>query len=103
MKKLVLTKFFRTLREASQTGIDADADTLQKEYDDFAGLVFSEGIAATDIMQTKRALNFVLTTKSKISNRITDKKMFRERSERKNLPKTSATACAKAKRYMWTV
>ena len=49
MNKLISsTEFFRILREASQTGIDVDADTLQNGYDDFAEFVFSEGRAATD-------------------------------------------------------
>ena len=48
MKQLVSTKFFRTLCEASQTGIDIDANTLQNEYDDFAKSVFLEGKAATN-------------------------------------------------------
>ena len=48
MKQLISTKLLRTLREVSQTGIDADANTLQNEYDDFAKLVFSEGKAATE-------------------------------------------------------
>jgi hypothetical protein len=48
MKQLILTKFLHTLREASQTGIDVDACTLQNEYDDFAEFVFSEGRASTD-------------------------------------------------------
>ena len=68
MKKLVLTKFFRTLREASQTGIDADGVTLQNEYDDFAELVFSEGKAATDkhdyhdtLIYTRAELSGLLT------------------------------------------
>ena len=48
MKRLVMTRFIGALRDASQTGIDADAATLQNGYDDFAKLVFSEGKAATE-------------------------------------------------------
>ena len=48
MKRFISTKFFRTLRNASQTGIYMDADALQNEYDDFAVFVFSEGRNATD-------------------------------------------------------
>ena len=43
MKQITTTKFFRSLREASQSGIDKDAETLQIEYDDFAEVVFSMG------------------------------------------------------------
>ena len=47
MKELISTKFFRTLRESSQTGIDKDAKVLQGEYDDFVMLLFSQNAVLT--------------------------------------------------------
>ena len=56
MKRFISTKFLRTLREASQTGIDKDIDVMQNEYDDFANSVFSEGSAKTDKNAYRNAL-----------------------------------------------
>ena len=48
MNKLISTKFFRTLREASQTGIDADAKELKTGYDEFVKFLFFEDKAVPD-------------------------------------------------------
>ena len=42
MKQFTSTKFFCTLQDASQKGIDKNTNTLQNEYDDFANSVFLE-------------------------------------------------------------
>ena len=51
MKELISTEFFRTLQEASQTGIDKNADSLQNEYDDFADLIFTVGTDCQECIQ----------------------------------------------------
>jgi len=56
MKELISTKFFRTLRESSQTGIDKDAKVLQNEYDDFVMLLFSQNAVLTDKAAYRNAL-----------------------------------------------
>ena len=43
MKRFISTDFFCTLQESSQTGIDADAEILKKEYDKFVVFLYSEG------------------------------------------------------------
>jgi len=48
MKKLISTKFFRILREASQTGIDADVNVLKTGYYEFIKLLFFEDKAVDD-------------------------------------------------------
>jgi hypothetical protein len=48
MKRFIQTKFIRTLQEASQTGIEADAAVLEQGYDEFALLLFSQSVAQTD-------------------------------------------------------
>ncbi|MDR0231983.1 MAG: hypothetical protein LBI82_07675 [Dysgonamonadaceae bacterium] len=48
MKKFISTKLFLTLQEASQMGIDGDANVLKSGYDEFVILVFSEGAAFAD-------------------------------------------------------
>ena len=60
MKELISTKFFLTLQEASQTGIDTNADKLQNEYDDFADLIFSVGTTCHECMQSEHAENRVV-------------------------------------------
>ena len=60
MKKLILTDFFRTLQEASQTGIDKNADRLQNEYDDFANTIFSVGANCHDCIQNTKTDNRVV-------------------------------------------
>jgi len=42
MKRFVSTKFFLSLKEASQKGTDADAQVLENRYDEFAMLLFSQ-------------------------------------------------------------
>jgi hypothetical protein len=42
MKQFISTKLFRTLRGASQKGIDIDAHVLENSYDAFASALFSE-------------------------------------------------------------
>ncbi|GHU83262.1 hypothetical protein FACS189415_5220 [Bacteroidia bacterium] len=46
-KQFLSTKLFLLLQEASQEGIDVDAQVLQNGYDEFALLVFSEDAAST--------------------------------------------------------
>jgi len=48
MKQFIKTKLFLALQEASQKSIDLDNRALQKWYDEFAQLLFSEGAAFTD-------------------------------------------------------
>ena len=48
MKKFISTKLFLALQEASQTGIDGDANILKSSYDEFAILIFSDGVAFAD-------------------------------------------------------
>jgi hypothetical protein len=48
MKRFIQTKFFLTLQEASQTGIEADAAVLANGYDEFALLLFSQCAAPSD-------------------------------------------------------
>jgi len=48
MKRLISTKFFLMVKEASQTGIDGCNDVLKKEYDEFAMLLFTESKAIKD-------------------------------------------------------
>lgn len=42
MKRFISTKLFLTLQDASQTGVDADAQVLQNSYDEFVVFLFSE-------------------------------------------------------------
>ncbi|GAB6013182.1 hypothetical protein [Viscerimonas tarda] len=48
MKQFIQTKFFRTLQEASQKGIDIDTQVLQNQYDEFVMLVYQEDAAVID-------------------------------------------------------
>jgi hypothetical protein len=48
MKQFIKTKFFRSMQEASQKGVDVDAQVLENGYDKFAMLLFSEGATSTD-------------------------------------------------------
>jgi hypothetical protein len=61
MKRFVQTKLFRTLREASQKGIEVDAGVLEKEYDEFAKFLFSDGAASTDQSACYNALVYTHT------------------------------------------
>jgi hypothetical protein len=45
MKRFLKTRLFLLLQEASQRGIDADAQVLDNEYDEFALLLFTENVA----------------------------------------------------------
>jgi hypothetical protein len=60
MKELVSTEFFHTLQEASQTGIDKNADILQNEYDDFANIIFSVGTTCHECMKSEKTDNRVV-------------------------------------------
>lgn len=51
-KKIISTKLFLSLREALQKGIDIDAQVLESEYDEFAGLLFSETSLSQDKAKT---------------------------------------------------
>jgi hypothetical protein len=48
MKKFISTKLFLTLQEASQKGVNVDAQVLENGYNDFACLLFTETSAAKD-------------------------------------------------------
>jgi hypothetical protein len=48
MKQFISTKFFLSLQESSQKGIDVDTKVLANEYDKFVLLLFSESAASTD-------------------------------------------------------
>jgi hypothetical protein len=56
MKRFVSTELFRTLREASQKGIDLSADVLKNRYDEFATLLFSEKISSASRITCYNAL-----------------------------------------------
>jgi len=58
MKQIISSKFFLTLQDASQTGIDVDAKILKAEYDDFVKFVFSEDITITDRVIYRQTLLF---------------------------------------------
>ncbi|GHT36643.1 hypothetical protein AGMMS49574_28720 [Bacteroidia bacterium] len=47
-KKFISPKFYFLLQEASQKGIDIDAQVLQNQYDEFAMLVYQEDAAVID-------------------------------------------------------
>lgn len=47
MKRFVSTKFFLALQEDSKNGIKADVGILEKEYEEFATLMFSGGGSAS--------------------------------------------------------
>jgi hypothetical protein len=48
MKRFISTKFFLSLQEASQKGIDINAQILENGYDEFVMLLFSECAATTN-------------------------------------------------------
>jgi hypothetical protein len=48
MKQFISTKFFLSLQDASQKGIDINTQVLKTGYDEFVMLLFSEGAASTD-------------------------------------------------------
>jgi len=48
MKRLISTKLFYALQEASQTGIDLDEQLLKTRYDEFVTLLFLESTAFTN-------------------------------------------------------
>jgi hypothetical protein len=68
MIELTSTKFFLTLQEASQTGIDADGDVLKTEYGEFATLVFSKGLPVEDSMADRAALVYTRVELSSFSS-----------------------------------
>ena len=61
MTQFTSTKFFCTLKEASQSGIDADANQLQSGFMKFAETVFAEGISTSDKIAFCNDLNFTRT------------------------------------------
>jgi hypothetical protein len=94
MKQLTSTKFFRSLREASQTGIDVELNALQNEYDEFVLLLFSQNSVLSTKSEFRNTLNYTcvelsaltdvsgkkcdnLYQKSQKSNRITHSKRYR--------------------------
>ena len=60
MKELISTNFFRTLQEASHSGIDESTERLQNEYEDFADLIFSFGGDCERCMQRERTDNRIV-------------------------------------------
>lgn len=48
MKRFTTTKFFLSLQEASQKGVDIDAQVLKNDYDEFTMLLFSQGAVLSD-------------------------------------------------------
>jgi hypothetical protein len=48
MKQFIETKFFFSLQEASQKGIDINAQALENGYGEFVMLLFSEYATAAD-------------------------------------------------------
>jgi len=56
MKRFISTEFFLALREASQKGIEVDAQVLENGYDKFVMLLFSEGAVCTDKTAYYRSL-----------------------------------------------
>jgi hypothetical protein len=48
MKHFLGTKFFLALQEASQKGIDIEAQVLENEYDEFVLFIFHENAVAPD-------------------------------------------------------
>jgi hypothetical protein len=56
MKRFIETKFILALQEASQRGIDADAQVLENGYGEFLKLLFSEGIAPANRAAYRYAL-----------------------------------------------
>ena len=42
MEQLTTTKFFLTLQEASQKGVDQNTQSLKREYDNFVALLFAK-------------------------------------------------------------
>ncbi|MDR1370881.1 MAG: hypothetical protein LBJ72_12290 [Dysgonamonadaceae bacterium] len=51
MKRFIATKFIRSLQNASQKGIDIDAQILQDDYDGFVVLLFQDAA----LLQNKAA------------------------------------------------
>jgi hypothetical protein len=47
-KKFISTKFFLTLKEAIQKGIDVDIRVLEPEYETFACLLFDKTAESSD-------------------------------------------------------
>jgi hypothetical protein len=48
MKRFISTKFFLTLQEASHKSIDTDVQVLEKGYEEFVMLLFSQHAALSD-------------------------------------------------------
>ena len=72
MKRFVSTEFFLSLKEASQKGIDVDAQVLENGYDRFVMLLFREGAACTDKIAYYRSLVYTkieLTGLTKVSGK----------------------------------
>ena len=70
MKELVSSKFFHSIQEASQTGIDKNANILQNEYDDFADLIFSMGSDCERCLQRERTDNRIICHNMLVYTRI---------------------------------
>lgn len=64
MRRFTKTKLFRTLREASQKGIDIDAHVLENRYDEFASVLFSENAASNQAAYR----NALVYTRVELSN-----------------------------------
>jgi hypothetical protein len=75
MKQFNSTKLFLTLREASQNGIDIDAQVLESEYDEFVISVFSENAAFTDQTAYRNALVYTRVELSSLTG-VSGKKCY---------------------------
>jgi hypothetical protein len=67
MKRFISTKFFLTLQEASQKGIEADVEVLENGYDEFALFLFSECIALNNKTAHYNALVYTRTELSALA------------------------------------
>ncbi|MDR2914766.1 MAG: hypothetical protein LBV74_08040 [Tannerella sp.] len=67
MKRFISTKFFLTLQEASQKGIEVDAEVLKNGYDEFVLLLFSECTALNNKTVHYNALVYTRTELSALT------------------------------------
>jgi hypothetical protein len=81
MKQLVSSKFLRTLRKASQTGVEIDAKVLENCYDEFVLLVFPKD---TGIADKSAFLNMLVYTRVELASlkQVSGKKRLNHASKR---------------------
>ena len=58
MKQFISTKFFRTLQDASNSGVEIDADILKTGYEDFVLHLFSENDVSSGMADYQSALAY---------------------------------------------